>query len=158
MHQPSITPLPDKGRYQVLDDFRVKYGNITIVVPAGFCFDGASVPWFGWVASYTPFHCRVVAAALVHDWLYVNHQVVRSVADQIFYDLLILNQAHPVKAKLMYRAVAIAGDQYYKHDGADLDQLMYLYTLCRLRHNFDLYRFPMGVINGQKAKTDRPAD
>jgi len=152
MHQPSLCPVPQHDKYYLLNDYPVKYGNIKITVPAMFIFDGASIPWFAWLSTYTPFHPDVMGPAVVHDWLYLNHQTVRNVADEIFYDLLILNGANIVKSKLMYKAVKLAGKTYWKHDRQDYDKLLQLYILTRTRPNFKEYHFPLGAVDVAKNK------
>lgn len=149
--QPNLSPLPVKNQYALLDDYQADYGNLKIVVPAGFVFDGASVPFFGWLPTYTPFHPDVMAPALIHDWLYLNHQVDRQMADQIFYDLLILNGAGKLKAKLMYRDVRIGGGQHFEYCRDDIEKLDMLYALVRVRSNLDDYHFPVEVIRKEVA-------
>lgn len=141
--QPNLSPVPQKNTYWLLDDYSVKYGDITITVPACFSFDGASVPWFGQVSTYTPFHPDCMAPALIHDWLYLNHQTVRTVADQIFYDLLISNGANPTKSKLMYQAVKLAGGNYWARNKKDRAKLFLLLAMCKKSVTFEAYRFPM---------------
>ena len=57
-----------------------------IVIPAGFEFDGASIPdWIEkWIPKFlfkfAPHDPRLNPPALVHDWLYTNHQVQRHMA------------------------------------------------------------------------------
>lgn len=144
--QPNLSPLPDRNQYLVLDDYLAEYGDLKIVVPADFIFDGASVPFFGWLPTYTPFHPDVMAPALLHDWLYLNHQVDRKTADQIFYDFLVLNGAGKFKAKLMHKGVRIGGGPHFGYCQDDIDKLDMLYDVTRARPNFDEYHFPLDVI------------
>ena len=44
-----------------------------IVAPAGFLYDGASVPRWAWTASGITPAGPVLAAATIHDLLYANH-------------------------------------------------------------------------------------
>ena len=132
--------------YTLLEDYKAVYGDIEILVPEYFIFDGASVPSVAWMLTYTPFHPHVMAAALIHDWLYLNHQVTREMADDIFYDLLIRNGAGPTKSKLMFQAVRVAGGPHYDHAPADVAKLELLYLMCKSSDRFDEYHFPVDVI------------
>lgn len=83
-----------------------------IIIPDGFEFDLASVPRWGWWLI-APFELSIIAP-LVHDYLYrVNgqvspdFQVSRKEADEIFHDLMILEEVPHWKADLAYRAVRL---------------------------------------------------
>lgn len=145
-NQPNLSPLPEKNQYLLLDDYKVFYGNIKIVVPAGFIYDGASVPFVGWLPTYTPFHPDVMGPALIHDWLYSSHQVDRKTADTIFYDLLVLNTAGKVKAKLMYSGVRVGGGPHWDMSDKDREKLELLYPLIKTRPNFEEYHFPVDAL------------
>ena len=72
-----------------------------ITIPAGFGFDGASIPqecmsFTGWPG---------IRAACVHDWL-VSTTVDRRVADRVFREALEASQVNDQVADLMYSAVA----------------------------------------------------
>ena len=63
------------------------YGVID--VPAGFIFDGASIPRFAWsVLGVTPYDPKVIAAAVVHDWMYNAKVKSKKDADAIFYYIM----------------------------------------------------------------------
>ena len=138
MIQPSVVPAPGKDEYMLIDD----YPFDKILIPAYFLYDGASIPWFAWVAIYTPFHPDVMAASLVHDWLYVSHQCSRKEADQIFYSILILNGVNKTKAKLMYRALRVGGGPAWEMSDKDNKKLKLLYPMIYKSANFDKYCFP----------------
>jgi len=142
VNQPSISSVPDKDLYVVDDDFVVKLTTVKIVVPCYFLTDGASVPKACRPFTYEPFHPRVMAAAVTHDWLYHTHQVDREQADKIFYDLMIINHANQVKARLMYEAVRRFGGWYWDNDPDDIVKLAQLYCLARKSPRFQEYHFP----------------
>lgn len=92
-------------------------GYLRTHVPAGFTFDGASIPPFlRWVIN--PLDGEIGAAAAVHDWLYVVHSVPRKQADQLFYEALISLGASRWKAWIMWAGVRVRGqcgwESYYK--------------------------------------------
>jgi len=148
--QPNLSPVPMNDQYALLDDYSIKYGNTKITVPEFFIYDGASIPSFGWLVTYTPFHPDIMAPALIHDWLYVNHQLTRGMADQILYDLMILNGANKTKAKLMYQAVRIGGGAAWDNSDEDIKKIMLLYSLCKLNNSFDEYHFPVHIVFDQR--------
>lgn len=141
--QPSLSPVPHRDEYCLDEDYTYQYRNNKIVVPGYFAFDGASIPAWAQPLTYTPFHPKLMAAALVHDWLYYSHQVPRETADDIFLEMLLRNGADPVKSELMYKAVRVAGGLFWDCDKNDKQDLILLYTLIKHKPNFKEYHFPM---------------
>lgn len=78
-----------------------------ITVPKGFKTDFASVPRFLW--AFFPPYGKYTEAAIMHDYLYDLQDRPRKVADQLFYDALLLCQVPKWKAKLMYYGVRAFG-------------------------------------------------
>lgn len=71
-------PLPDvtyigNGLYQLNQDYVYvwsKNGVLSMIrVPAGFRFDGASIPWFLWTALKTHPAGELLASSVIHDFL-----------------------------------------------------------------------------------------
>jgi hypothetical protein len=118
--QPKLQPRPDKNLYELIEDYTyactVDDVKISITVPVGFEYDGASIPAIGWVATYTPFHPDVMCAALVHDFLYDGNTlgVDRYTADSILYQLLVENGVREQVAEIMYQAVRIGGGSHWR--------------------------------------------
>jgi len=142
MNQPIVKPDPGRNRYILMEDYIYK----DIRIPSGFIFDGASVPKLFQFIS-TPFHPDVMAAAIVHDWLYVNHQTDRKAADIILYDLLVANGIRKFKAKLMYKAVRVGGVASWGYNTEDINKLTILYILCKDNADFEAYHFPKDYNN-----------
>ena len=140
--QPNISPVPEKRKYLLLDDYKITIGGIDTCVPALFEFDGASIPRYGWQVTYTPFHPVVMLPALVHDWHFYNHQVDLQTANDIFYNLLLKTGANKIKARIMYRAVQIGGPSRWKTGKKERQYLKELHTLVKFRPNYDEYCFP----------------
>ena len=128
-----LEPVPENKKYRLLHPVLIDIKNRDIdgifcskhlIVPAYFEYDGASVPFFGWLATTTPFDPRVMKAALAHDWLYHTHNVWdRKAADLLFYKLLRENNLSYIKSKLMYWAVRIASWPYWKNDQEDYEKI-----------------------------------
>jgi hypothetical protein len=104
----------------------LQYKGETIVVPKYFSYDGATIPSFAWQVVYTPFDPIVMTPALVHDWLYSNHQVDKSAADKLLKKLLTDNGAPTGKIETIYRAVEFFGDAAWKNSSDDLKYLRWL--------------------------------
>lgn len=81
-------------------------------IPAGWEFDGASIPRLFWKVIGEPTDKKFRVAAMVHDWLY-GVRYNRLVADQIFYKLLVQAGVSKSKASLMYTAVRVGGHAVY---------------------------------------------
>lgn len=111
--QPKLRPRPGEDSYELIEEYVYKCtidnDLIEITVPAGFIYDGASVPAIGWIATYTPFHPDVMLPALVHDYIYTEHPVDRFTADSIFWQMLIDNGVKRLTADVMHTAVRAGG-------------------------------------------------
>ena len=70
IEQPKLSPVPKLKLYILLEDYPAVYGDMKILIPKGFVFDGASIPFIGWLPTYTPFHPLVMASAICHDWIF----------------------------------------------------------------------------------------
>ena len=146
IEQPKLSPVPKLKLYILLKDYPAVYGDMKILIPKGFVFDGASIPFIGWLPTYTPFHPLVMASAICHDWIFLNHQTDQKTADQILYDRLVLNGASPFKSKLMYRAVRIGGGLFWQPGADKIKDLQTLYDSCKNSLDFDLYQFPVDLV------------
>jgi len=144
--QPYILPAPEKGMHVNAFDYFIDVNGVHICVPGFFMFS-ASVPVFGWAVTYNPHDPVVNMPAMVHDWFFYNHQVPLWQANDIFYELLLMNRANKIKAKLMYKAVDWFGKSRWNHKPDDIQYLKELYQMCRKSPNFDKFNFPVDVIN-----------
>lgn len=95
------------------------YGRITscgqITVPAGFAWDGMSIPRALW--SLLPPWGSYSGAALIHDWLYTIKEGHRSDADRVLLELLIEDGVQPEVALVFYRAVRVFGSDHWNQAG-----------------------------------------
>lgn len=113
MKQPLNVPTDVKG-YELYASYVCPITGIC--VPKGFKYDGASIPRVLWsLVGMRPDGLNR-AAALVHDWCYVNGGIVttdtcddltltKKDADRLFRDLLIKANAKKLRTKLAYIAV-----------------------------------------------------
>lgn len=96
---------------------RIWYGTGALdheLLPAGFSFDGASVPWVA-RRSFPPDRGEHWAPAILHDYYYRHHRqadgrfISRADADRRFLAAMRLYGTPPWRARMMYRAVRIGG-------------------------------------------------
>ena len=139
---------PDHSRelYELTQNFNVQVRGEEIWIPSGFKYDGASIPSAVWQAIYTPFNPMVMVPAVVHDWLYYNHQVRRKKADKILRDLLRRNEAPTAKVWAIYQAVRSFGKPYWNNNNRDIKFLKSLYKKHELDNEVDKFKFPDAVI------------
>lgn len=125
---PSVADDSPKTReaYTLCHDIAVQLGDVLLTIPAGYCFDGASIPPALWSVIGHPFVPQFVRAALVHDYAYTVKPVERKAADVAFRDLLVNDGAGEWRAALMYRAVRLAGAASWSDSEEDRAYLAYL--------------------------------
>jgi lysozyme family protein len=92
--------------------------SVGITVPGGFLTNGASIPRGLWdISGYSPFHPCLIGPCITHDYLYSLYSegiVTKQMADSIFYEDLI-SEGIPVEmAYVMYKAVDIFGNKFWK--------------------------------------------
>lgn len=112
-----IIRIIDDTYWEVMEDFSYTLNNkFTITVPKGFKTNLASSPrplWFAISPSG-----KHNAAAVVHDWLYSEYNdtgINRTLADKIFYRIMLECGVNKIKAKLMYYAVRNFGSVCWQH-------------------------------------------
>lgn len=152
--QPTLAPLPKENKYRLVRDFAIEVEGVLVVVPKYFRFDGASIPPAAWQLTYSPFHPDVMLPALIHDWMFYNHQENREVTDDIFYRLLKDNGVSDLKASAIWAAVRTAGELFWKNDEEDKKLLLWLCKKVKGRPNFDHYQFPPSIIQRCNGDSD----
>lgn len=107
----------DQGNvYTLLEDVTVVWQGHTLVIPAGFKSDGASVPKFFWRWVFPPGDSRALLAAFAHDFVYRTHPEgwSKADADNMFYDLLRQNGVPYLNAQRAYWGVRLFGESSWK--------------------------------------------
>lgn len=141
MIQPLTQAVPENGTYMIMADFVTPYG----VTPAGFEIDGASIPWWGWHLTYTPFDPVVIGAAAWHDYgCLVGCYDWDTLAKQ-FHDICMMNGANGFKAHLMLSALQSVEWMYWRNAKELEKKLHYMYQMCRGRIEFPAYKFPAWI-------------
>jgi len=103
-----------KNIHQLLAPFGYTSGLLsqTIVVPAGFKTDYASVPRI--LGAYLLVGGKGKRAAVIHDYLYSGGLAVpRDVADRVFAEALLASGYEPWETGLMYAGVWAFGGFFY---------------------------------------------
>ena len=119
------------------------WGTATYRIPASVHYDGASVPRVAWMFITTPYAPRVMAAALVHDWLYLTHHVDRETADTIFLWMLELTAMSRWRRAIMYYALRCCGWWAWTTRKRDAIRLQQLKARLR-RKRLPLSRYRLG--------------
>jgi hypothetical protein len=123
---PALNGFNNTWEYELLDDVGTTVAGQPIVVPRMFSYDGATIPSLAWKLIYTPFDPIVMAPALVHDWLYSNHQVSKEDADTALKNLLMQNGVPGDKASIIHKAVAWFGNEAWENKPNDIAYLKWL--------------------------------
>ena len=98
---------------QVDGDFKAAKKNF--IIPAGFIYDGSSIPRIFWsILGAAP--GRFLEASCVHDYLYRTGCVPKETADIIFRNYLELTQCSENRATIMYYAVMLFGHSSYNKE------------------------------------------
>ena len=95
-----------------------------IYIPAGFIFDGASIPKVAW-SIVGAADGRYFLAALVHDWLYTTKQLSKEQADNLFKRVMMKIGIGWWKRMIMWRAVDWFGGSPWRTEDRDISLWMY---------------------------------
>ena len=121
--------LNHNRQYRIVVSYILVFGGLSVRVPSGFCFDGASIPRVLW-RLFHPMQPRFLAAALVHDWLYKikgvhdwGHDMTRKEVDLLFYHMLRTDGVSLVKAQAMYRGVRAGGWLSFRKKSAEFTEV-----------------------------------
>lgn len=100
-----LSPFDEYGNWILLEDFTYyiweKWSSEPIRIPAGFIFNGMSIPRFFWWAAH-PLSCDTIVAALVHDYLFTTLMYSLERCDYIFYEVMEVCNVNPMKRVLLY--------------------------------------------------------
>ncbi len=85
--------------------------------------------------------------ALVHDWIYSNHQMTQKQADDLLFDLLWGNGVPWGTANTMWFAVHAVGSRWWPNTAEDVEYLKKLYKKVAGSPNLARYKFPPEAVN-----------
>lgn len=106
----------DDGKWIVTRDliYQSTVADLTIIVPAGFVTDLASVPRLPIIYMLTGDTSS--AAAVIHDFCYSSGIVSRKMADAILKEASAVTGVPAWRRWLMWAGVRIGGSSHYKQD------------------------------------------
>jgi len=111
------SPIVEGKRFKLRDEVRFAYEGRSFDIPAGFIWDGASIPWIATGstgAGSSPAHLR---ASLIHDFLYLFGKMLgwaRKLIDKIYKLILLACGKSGYTAGKEYRALRMFGKRKYK--------------------------------------------
>ena len=121
---PDCIPYPPNKKWmQITKDWVFYVDGKEYWIPAGYWFDGASIPSIFWMLIGSPFLPQFWAAALPHDWGYLTHVLPKSVYDELFRQFLIASRVGSFKARIMWSAVRTGGLLAWGNTIADIEEL-----------------------------------
>jgi hypothetical protein len=121
---PQCEPVASsKKKVRLCKDWYFWVGNVAYWIPAGYIFDGASIPRIFWTLIGSPFQPDFWAAALAHDWLYLTHLVGRKIADDVIYQILRQSGVNTFKAHVIWAAVRGCAAWAWDNGTEDLTEL-----------------------------------
>lgn len=100
-----------------------------LTMPAGFWFNGASIPAPFWQLTFSPFDPRIIEAAAIHDWLYTAKIVPREVADSELKHRI--QRAGWLRREAIYKAVELFGGMSWTDTMQDCDYLRHLKSVIQ---------------------------
>jgi hypothetical protein len=86
--------------------------GVIVDVPAGYAFDGASIPAFAWSVVGHPYMPGYRRPSAVHDYLMEYRTVSSVVAHRYFHNCLLIEGVPKWKAKTLYFAVLLFGPRF----------------------------------------------
>lgn len=119
---PLLQPFSDAAHWVLHTDliYRVGKTKDSVIVPAGFVTDFASIPKR--LQSFFSVHGPYLVAGIVHDYLYWEQGAggcTRAEADGIFRLVMMENNATRLESEAMYTAVDVAGAGPWNGNAAD---------------------------------------
>lgn len=111
---PKEIPAPwlDGGasRWMLVRDFALELDETPYTVPAGYIFNGSSIPWWLWW-MFPPTYAPAWKASAFHDFCYSHlyHDVTKQFADDAFRDIMLEDGAEPWIANKFHWAVSRFG-------------------------------------------------
>lgn len=97
----------------LLESVFYNINGIKILVPSGFQYDGASIPWWARPLIGSKFHPDFQKAAAPHDYIY-RKSMGKLMGDYLFNEILLLYNKK-WKATVMFLAVYLFGWKVYNN-------------------------------------------
>jgi hypothetical protein len=108
----------ESGVWELIEplSFKSDVAGVTITAPPGHQTDFCSVPRVP--LAYDMLGNRARKAGVIHDRLYVTHELSREMADQVLREMLLLDGVGRCEAEAFYVAVRSFGGSHWGPDPA----------------------------------------
>jgi hypothetical protein len=135
-------------RVVLTNDACLEVDGVQYWIPKGYVMDGASIPFLLWYIAGTPFGGNNCEPAFAHDPAYLTHAFIRSVSDEILYQLKLSHElmikTKPWLAKYrawkMWAGVRMAGFWAYKNSEEDICELTRVRKMIMERPDFEKFQ------------------
>lgn len=121
LEQPVYKSIPETDALELCEQFFYDQNDITLTIPKGFVWDGASIPRAFWITTGSNYNPDFILPGLLHDYLYYTGLVSKKKADDIFLIELKRSGVGFYTRYKMYYAVRFFGhkawEQHRKRDG-----------------------------------------
>lgn len=121
-----LAVLPDTSKnWLVLNqDFWFAINGKVYKIPAGYRWNGASIPRAVWWIVGSNSSPDLWAFSLIHDWLYLTHHTSREMADAVGYRVLQLSDVSAWRCRVIWGAVrAFGGVSAWGNKDSDKKQI-----------------------------------
>jgi hypothetical protein len=139
MKAPAYVAIPGKDCFALEDDYSFKVGDLEIWIPAGFSWNGASIPQALWSELGGRFEPDSMRASLEHDWLYLFHATDRTTADKHFHDRCREDGMSMLKAETLYEALRAFGGTHWPTSDEDRKQIAEIKEMLSIREDKDKF-------------------
>ncbi len=113
--QPIYTSLPESDALQLVEPYMYEEFGVHLDIPAGFIWDGASIPRMLWMSTGSNYDPDFTLPGLVHDYMYHSGTYSKKLADQIFLNELKRENVSFYTRYKMYYAVKFFGGQAWEN-------------------------------------------
>ena len=116
---PLVRPFTNARHWVLAEPMTYRIGSTkdSVVVPAGFVTDFASIPQR--LHSFLSPNSPVLTPAIVHDYLYWNQGCTREEADRVFHIAMRETRVVPRERELIFSAVDKFGGRAFRSNAAD---------------------------------------
>ena len=144
--QPEAEAVPHTNRMRLTEDFCFYYNGKAYWIPAGFTWDGASIPRAVWSIIGAPSEPDFWAATLVHDWVYLTHIFSRAETDEALFQILGESDVSLWRRRCIWAAVrAFGGGSHWKNGVEEKKQIDELNSAIAGRPDRDKFGYPLSL-------------
>lgn len=132
--RPATLPDTAKNWEDLNQDFWFAIDGEVYKIPAGYRWNGASIPRAVWWIVGSNSSPDLRAFSLIHDWLYLTHHTIREMADAVGYRVLQLSDVSAWRCRVIWGAVrAFGGVSAWGNKESDKKQIQEIIGLLSAR-------------------------